>query len=65
MSAPMTNEPIDLDVQEMTTGDWDELVAEIIRNAGDTAPQDPDRFTISGCCGGCGTCSNCSGCGGC
>ena len=60
MSTPVT-QPLDLDVQDVSTGDWDQLVADIMRGTADTTPQDPDTLTISGCCG-CGRCSYTSAC---
>jgi hypothetical protein len=51
---------LDLDVQDLSTGDWDQLVTEMMRNAGDLAPQDPSLAPITGC--GCG-CACACGCG--
>lgn len=51
---------LDLDVQDVSTGDWDQLVAELMRNAGELTPQDPQVAPVTGC--GCG-CSCACGCG--
>ncbi|QSB04083.1 hypothetical protein [Natronoglycomyces albus] len=50
MSAHAMHEELDLDVQDVSNGDWDALVADILENAGDLTPHDPDVSTISGCC---------------
>lgn len=54
--APTTH--LDLDVQDVSTGDWDQLVGEIMRNAGELSPQDPEFAPITGC--GCGCSCACS-----
>lgn len=48
---------LDLDVQDLSTGDWDQLVTEIMRNAGDLTPQDPALAPVTGC--GCGCACGC------
>ncbi|MEV2274267.1 hypothetical protein AB0I72_01660 [Nocardiopsis sp. NPDC049922] len=49
---------LDLDVQDASNGDWDALVSDILRNAGDLTPADPETTIMAGC-SGCGLNTSC------